>query len=485
MKKLFTLGLSLVLASGALAGCSAQPAEGTTTSAFDKEVDVLVIGGGGAGLSAALEAADNGAESVTVLEKLGRVGGTTFISQGMIAGYQTEYQKANGVEDITFDQMYANLMKNCSYRLDQDLTKITVESSKDTINWLEERVKLPFGSVVVGYGPYQMMHVVEGFGPAMYDPYVAALDEAGVEILTETKGETLITDDNGAVIGATASTADGEIKIGAKSVVIATGGYSMNPELTARLDPEYEGTFGIGHPAATGDGLIMANNIGATLSHTNDIMFVLKDYEIMKDHNGNSGTATVSKYMGMPNVVMVGADGKRFMNEKSGGYMSQELNRPVFQQIHKDGTGYVWALCDVATTTAAEVKRGSDMEFMTAETIEDLAAQMGVDAANLKASIDTYNEACDKGFDMEFGRTALAKLEAPYTAVKVVPCEIITYGGLVRNEKAEVLKADGTAIANLYAAGEVTSNSAYMGFTISNAVTWGRIAGASAAANLK
>ena len=86
------------------------------------------------------------------------------------------------------------------------------------------------------------------------------------------------------------------------------------------------------------------------------------------------------------------------------------------------------------------------------------------------------------GHDPEFGRLLLAELTAPYAAVKVMPCEIITYGGIARNEAAEVIRADGTVIPGLYTAGEASANSAYMGFTITNAFAWGRIAGNSAAA---
>ncbi|MFI3283528.1 MAG: FAD-binding protein, partial [Erysipelotrichaceae bacterium] len=307
-------------------------------------------------------------------------------------------------------------------------------------------------------------------------------ETAGVEILLSTTGESLITDDLGNVVGAMATDSEGNVMtIKANAVVIATGGYSNNPELTELLDPQFAGTFGIGFPGATGDGLIMASNIGAAVTHSSHLMAVLKDYEIMSEYNGTSSSATVSSFMGLDNVIMVGAEAQRFVDEKSGGYMSQELNFPVFEQMNKDNLGYVWAISDVATVEAAGVVRGNDMEFITADTVEELASLMGLDAETLQETIDTYNGYVDVGYDEEFKRTDLAKLEAPYVAVAVVPCEIITYGGLARNDQSEVLRADGTTIGGLYAAGEVTANSAYMGFTISNAITWGRIAGEQAA----
>ena len=126
--------------------------------------------------------------------------------------------------------------------------------------------------------------------------------------------------------------------------------------------------------------------------------------------------------------------------------------------------------------------RAANMAFVVADTFEELAEKMGLDAAALSETLTNYNAYCDAGHDPEFGRLKLAKLNAPYCAVRVTPCEIITYGGIARNENAEVIRADGAVIPGLYTAGEATASSAYMGFTISNAFTWGRIAGSGAAA---
>ena len=268
----------------------------------------------------------------------------------------------------------------------------------------------------------------------------------------------------------------------ADSVVIATGGYAYNPELTVRLDPEKAGTMGIGWEGATGDGIIMASNVGAALTHLQDMMCVLKDYEIMTEHNGNSTTANVSSFISRDNTVLVGANAKRFCDEKDIGYMTQALNTPIFDQMHRDELGYVWAISDVASLEAKGVKRGLNMEFITANTFEELAEKMGLDAATLTETLTNYNSYVAAGHDPEFGRLLLAELTAPYAAVKVMPCEIITYGGVARNTEAEVIRADGTVIEGLYVAGEASANSAYMGFTVSNAYTWGRIAGTNAAA---
>ena len=207
--------------------------------------DVVVIGAGGAGLAAALEAKDQGAGKVILLEKMAAIGGTTFTSQGLIGGYDSKLQKSKGVE-LTFEQMYDNLMNNASYHLDQALTTITLKKSGETVDWLSDRVKLDINDVKVGYGPLQMMHTVNGGGAAMAEPFSNALKEAGVELMLETRATELITDNSGAVVGVRAENGGSKVEIAAGSVVIATGGYAYNPELTARLTPELAGTWGVG-----------------------------------------------------------------------------------------------------------------------------------------------------------------------------------------------------------------------------------------------
>ena len=455
-------------------------AEAIPGETVELTADVVVIGAGGAGVAAAVEACDAGAK-VVLLEQMPAIGGTTATSQGLVGGYESKFTKEMDVH-YTFEEMYANLMSNASYRLDPTLTGITIEKSGETIDWMADRLGMNFYQVTVGYGPLTMMHWIENAGVGMKTAMEQTLAGTSVELMLETRATELLMNEDGSVKGVKATRGADTVLVWADSVVIATGGYAYNPELTARLDPEKAGTYGIGFPGSTGDGLIMASNVGAALTHTGDMMCVLKDYEIMSEHNGTSATANVSSFISRDNTVLLGANGKRFVNEKDIGYMTQKLNSPVFDQMHKDGTGYVWAISDKASLEAKGVKRGLDMEFITADTFEELAAKMGLDEAAVVETLTNYNSYCETGHDPEFGRLLLAKLEAPYCAVKVVPCEIITYGGIARNEQAEVIRADGTVIPGLYTAGEASANSAYMGFTISNAFTWGRIAGNGAAA---
>lgn len=454
----------------------------TSDANWDQEVDVLVIGAGAAGLAAAVEAADNGAEKVLLIEKMPVIGGTTFISQGLIAGFETQVTKELDVHH-TEEEMYELLMSNSDYKLDPELTRITVAKSGETIDWLIDSVGVKFSEdVAVGYGPLQMMHSVDGGGMGLKDPFLKSLEDRNVELLLETTGKELLTDANGDIVGALASKDGSDYRIKATAIVIATGGYAYNNELPGTLNPMYEGVYKIGHPGATGDGIIMASNKGAAISNSNHLMAVLKDYEILEHHNGNSATANISGLVAGPNMIFVNNQGKRFMDEKSGGYMSQGLNEPILDEMHKTGSDFVWLICDQTNVDAVKAVRGNDMEFIKADTIEELAALIEVDGANLEETVTTWNEYAANGEDADFRRNAhLNPLEGPYYAVAAVPAHIITYGGILRSTDAEVLRIDNTVIPGLFTAGETSSNSAYMGFTLSNAFTWGRIAGKSAA----
>ena len=471
---------ALTAAGADVEAFKAEEATDDPAEVIEYTTDVVVVGAGAAGVAAAVEAFDKGAQ-VILLEKMAAIGGTTATSQGMIAGFETYKTKEQDIH-YTVDQMYHNLMNNASYRLDPALTTITVAKSGETVDYLHERMGMEFDDTIwTYYGNLQMMHVVTGAGAAMKTAMEATLANTAIDLQLNTRATEILMNADGSVKGVKAERGNDTVYVYADSVVIATGGYAYNPELTVRLDPEKEGTMGIGWDGATGDGLIMASNVGAALTHLQDMMCVLKDYEIMAFHNGNSTTANVSNFISRDNTVLLGADGTRFCDEKDIGYMTQALNTPIFDQMHRDGLGYVWAVSDVASLEAKGVKRGLDMEFITADTLEELAAKMELDVDTVVKTLTDYNSYVAAGHDPEFGRLLLAELTAPYAAVKVMPCEIITYGGIARNEAAEVIRADGSSIAGLYTAGEASANSAYMGFTISNAFTWGRIAGENAA----
>ncbi len=198
MKKILALMLSAMLAMMIGLPGIAQ------TEGFDQEVDLLVIGGGVAGLTGAVEAADLGVEKILLVEKLAYYGGSAFVSAGILAGYETSVTRKMDLHIDPVD-LYNDQMKEKRNTLDPELTRISTEKSGETIDWLIDHLGVAFDPEVVhkeGYGSYQAVHLVTGGGPGMREGYQKALEQRpNIEVQLETRATELLTAD-GAVIGA-------------------------------------------------------------------------------------------------------------------------------------------------------------------------------------------------------------------------------------------------------------------------------------------
>ena len=441
---------------------------------WDKEVDVLVVGSGGAGLSAAVEAADAGAEKVLIIEKLAAMGGVTFLSQGIMSGFETQITKKLDIH-CTADQCYEQQMKETDYAIDPILTRITSDQCGISIDWLIDEIGVPFQEVVDAspvYGPLPLLHHTEGGGQAFKEPFLKALEERNIELLLETKATELIGDEERNVTGAAASTPDGEIRIKAKAVILCTGGYANNTDLIRRIHPKNDLFNGAGAPGSTGDAMLLASEFGACIVNGDNAQCYIRDYD---DVNSKIGGWT----------IYVGANGERFMDET---LMVTTFNQAIMQAVnhrmHEDGTDYIWLLNDQAAMDLYKPSRPDGMEYIQADNIEGLAEAMGVEGSALKATVDRWNQMVEQEADDDFGRTSrFVKIETPpFYAVKGKPGAVITYGGVLRNEKSEVVKVNGDIIPGLYVAGEAAAAANANGWTVSHAITWGRIAGQNAGA---
>ena len=451
-----------------------EPAQPEETEQWDEEVDVLVVGSGGAGLSAAVEAADAGAEKVLIIEKLSYMGGVTFLSQGIMSGYETQIAKELDIH-CTADQCYDQQIKESNYTIQADLTRITSDECGPSIDWLIDEIGVPFQDVVdasIVYGPLPLLHYTDGGGQAFKEPFLKALEERDVELRLDTKAVELIGDEERNVIGAVAETADGNIRIKAKAVVLATGGYANNTDLIRRLHPQNDLYTGAGAPGSTGDAMLLASEFGACIINGFNVQCYMRDYDQI-----------TSKVGGW--TIYVGANGQRFMNEK---LITTTDNAAIMDAVkyrmHDDGVDYIWCINDQAAMDLYQPARPEGLEYVKGETIEELAVNMGVDPEVFKATIDRWNELAELGVDEDFGRTrSFDKIEtAPFYAVKSRPGAVITYGGVLRNEKGEVVKVNGDIIPGLYVAGEAAAAANANGWTVSHAITWGRIAGRNAGA---
>lgn len=484
--------LSLLLVLGMLTACTPQatppetpppasnPVLTTPQPVFDRQVDMLVIGGGVAGLTAAIEAADLGCENILVLEKLAFLGGSAFVSEGILGGYETQVTKALDLH-IDPKDMYEDQMREKKYTLDPALTWITTEKSGETIDWLIDHLSVPFSPDVIikpGYGNYQSIHIVEGGGSGMRAPYDAALAaRPAITVEMETRGTELITED-GRVVGAVVEKDGVSTRIGAKAVVLATGGYNNNRELVTALHPANSVFQPSAMVTATGDGLIMATAVGAGTNNVDQIQCYLREYEDPRSQ---------TPYM---YNIFVGAEGKRFMDEKRIAQTYNQENRDaVIEQYGKDGTDWFWSINDHAAMTQFNLAEDAKTHagVFIGETLEELAGKIGVDPAGLTQTVAEWNEMAANQADPQFGRSTfwMPISTGPYYAIKTTFFSSVCHGGITKNDKAQVTRFDGSAISGLYAAGEVTATTNANGYTISTAITWARVAAQNALAEMK
>ena len=474
IKKIGLISLALSLAAGCSSSNKAQPSANNAT--FDREVDYLVLGGGVAGLSSAIEAADQGIENILVLEKTGNLGGAAFYSGGILGGVDTQITKENNLQ-VDIEDIIAEQMQEKHYILDEDLTRLTIGKAGETIDWLIDEIGVQFQSETVvkdGYGTYPVIHLVEGEGAGMKEPFAKALEaRENIEIQLNTSATELIVVD-GKVVGAQAI-CDGQVtRIKADAVLLATGGYSANHELFTNAASQ-NGVFQTSNFAnQAGDGLVMATKVGAGVQNLDQLQVYLREY------NNPTGQ---NPYM---YTIFVGQDGKRFMDEKrTAQTYNQEIKDDVIDLYGRTGVDYFWSLADEASLTMMGIddKMKDYTAVVYADTLEELAEKMDVDASALVETVNQWNQDCANQKDSQFNRTSpmwFPLSTGPYYALQTTFFSSVCHGGITKNTNAQVTRLDGTTIPGLFAAGEVTTVTNSNGYTISNAITFGRIAAQSA-----
>ena len=480
-------------AGGDVEALLAKAEEETQKAEAEEETDVLVIGGGMAGLTAALQAVQDGAK-VTLLEKNAMTGGTLAIAGGYLISCDAELFDDDEVAD-SLDDFRAAWEAHMAYSgaesgyPDWERWESVVGDTGKTVDWLYESgihfAEEPF----VGFdgGAYPTALHVEG-GAGLATELADMLKEKGVDVRTSTKGYELLTDENGAVVGAMAETADSIITFHAKAVILATGGISLNDELVAEYSPKIAkaGVVSWAASGSTGDGLVMAKAVGADVF--DNFFSALWDAKVAPAVSGaiDASALTAAAQLGVNGL------GKRFAAEAS-------ATAPFFvdglaSDMIQDGNAPFFMIYDCANAdVAAVLEQGASAGVICkADTIEELAGQMGVDAAALQETFDAYNAMCEAGEDTEFGKAAenlVALTAAPFYAVEWTPTTFGSTGGVKTDEEQRVLNAEGNAIAGLYAAGEMSNryfyNENYMlGGSLGLYATCGRRAGAAAVADL-
>ena len=469
---------------------------------------IAVIAGGPSGLSAAVQAAEDGAE-VIVLEKAATVGGAANMGMGPL-GIGTKYQRQQMVE-ITVEKAFKMFMEYTHYNVDARLVKRYFEQSAETIEWLEDmgvEFEGAFRYFPKSEATWHIVKTDQGIGPraasSMNKALYARAQELGVQVLLETPAKQIIMED-GKVAGVLATDKDGnEVKVNCKAAIICTGGAGCNKDFIKQETGYDHGVdmFNFAIPGVMGDGLRMAWEAGA-----DHLPVRIEQAAVIEGIDDLPGS--VANIMGQPNLL-VNYDGKRVMNEEEmqnttflSNVASHQKKRTCFSIVDSSIVRYyvkngVDNVClvrpdpDVSDFPEAVkmAKENGNEGLFIADTIEELAEMTGINEENLVDTVDEYNDYCDS-VDEEFfkdRRYMRPLIKAPYYAARIRPGGYGTVGGIRINENCEACDKDFEPVPGLYAAGADACNiydDSYMfllpGNSMGFAVNTGRIAGMSAA----
>ena len=487
------------------------------------DADVVVVGAGGAGMTAAITAAAEG-KSVVILESQSMVGGNSVRATGGMNAGKTVYQDENefgesaGVEKTlkTAAEKYADnetitaLAKTVSEQWaayqanptgyfdsvelmeldtmiggkginDPELVETLCANSADAIDWLDEHgITLhnvsSFGGASVKriHRPVNAEGKTVSVGSYMIPLLEENCEKAGVKMMLDTTATEILTDANGAAVGVKATGASGEtVTVNAKAVVLATGGFGANLDMVVKYKPELKGFMTTNAPGIQGQGIEMAQAIGAATVDMDQI-------QIHPTVEANTA-ALITEGLRGDGAILINEEGQRFIDEVG--------TRDVVSAAEIAQTGsYSWLVVDQAMVDASSVIQGYIKKgyTVTGATYEELGKAMGVDAAAFAETMEKWNGYVEAKNDPDFGRTSFANPlnTAPYYAVKVTAGVHHTMGGLKINANTEVLNEKGEVIPGLFAAGEVTGGvhgaNRLGGNAVADFTVFGRIAGAAA-----
>lgn len=445
-----------------------------------KDVDVVVVGGGGAGFAAAVTAKENGAD-VVLLEKMPQVGGNTLISGGEMAAPANELQEKEGIEDSK--ELFAEDVKEAGGN--PELIDVLADHATEDAYWLRDDIGVKWLDNLMFFGGHSVKRslIPEAHsGNELIKNYLKKCEELGIEVITDADVKEILTEDN-KVAGVKAETPDENLTVNAKSVVLATGGFGANDEMTYENDNEIdEYVKSTNSPGATGDGIIMAEKLGADTVDMDKIQL----YPICDPETGRLLYVGDTRLVG--GALLVNKEGNRFVEELG---TRREISLAIKDQT--DHVGYLlWDEKSNETTgTMASNPEEAKEQFekgnlVKADTIEELADHFDLDKDQLLKTVERFNENSKKEEDPDFNLRMLGWTveEGPFYMLKAAPAVHHTMGGLKINTDAEVLTKDDEVIDGLYAAGEVTGGihgSNRLGSAaIADITVFGRIAGKNA-----
>ena len=489
------------------------------------DTDIAIIGAGGAGMVAAITAADAG-KKVILIEKQAMVGGNSVRATGGMNAAHTpaqannKFNEAAGVEKTlkTAADKWANheFISKLAAKVkeqyeawladgskgyfdsselmqldtiigghginDPVLLSALCENTAEAIEWLKT-INIDLSSVGAAGGasvkrihrPVDENKKVLSVGAYMIPRLEAACKaRKNITLMTETMAKSILTDNDGKICGVLADSKGNKITINSKAVILATGGFGANLKLVAILNPALEGFMTTNAPGATGEGIVMAQEIGAGVVDMDQI-------QIHPTVQFDSSSLITEGLRG-DGAILVNTEGKRFIDEV---LTRDVVSKAEIEQPHS----FAWLVIDQKMVDDSSVIKGYISKGYTfkGDTYEDLATAINLPASVFAETMNKWNGYVKDRNDPDFGRTSFIDPldKAPFYAIKVTPGIHHTMGGLRIDNKAHVLRGNGNIIPGLFAAGEVTGGvhggNRLGGTAVADFVVYGRIAGKSAA----
>lgn len=489
-----------------------QEKDETAGETAERHVQALVIGAGGSGLAAAITLQEQGIETL-VVDKMANAGGATALTGALINGGCSKQQAERGVTDDV-QTMFMDAMVYGSFQNDARMTWLMVNNTGDSVDWLHDTVGVEFEEAINHFPEHTNDRA---FYPKGKLPgYLTGTMEQhylsnGGELLLETRAQHLLTED-GRVIGASCSTADGTLNIYADVTLLATGGYGAS---VALRPADQMGTLFYGASASTGDGIIMAEEVGAMTHY----MQYLKSYPqgIEKPLDGGNITADGTTFRGNAYIsplasqavtlndgaIYVNVEGERCMNENMD-FVSikkvtqKQTDMTVYLVMDQKGYDNWMGMMEVSAGLTPEIVApwldadDGKPVFRKGATVEEAAAKAGIDAEKLSATVAHFNEMVASGKDDDFGRAEMSvglDSDGPIYIVEQRLRMATSLGGLKTSTSFEVYDENEQAIDGLYACGEVIGGVHGDESMPSNCVAWavtsGRLAAKAAADAVK